>query len=189
MDTAKNKIGQFCDWDTLICKFTNPMEPKSKHLVLLKLSLAEGENETGPRIGWRTHSHTVQKPTEQIPADARSKLLEVKDLMSIIGSGTMHLGQNTLTWVMGKMQLQLRVGDVAGKGPNLSLEHFGATVEFREYQAQVKQHMEEEFSPSSTGSGVCPVLPQTFANGKYRKRHLKMPSAYFSNAAREILLK
>ncbi|CAL8288391.1 unnamed protein product [Arctogadus glacialis] len=84
----------------------------------------------------------VQKPTEQIPADARSKLLEVKDLMSIIGSGTMHLGQNTLTWVMGKMQLQLR-------------EHFGVTVEFREYQAQVKQHMEEEFSPSSTGSGVC----------------------------------
>ena len=33
-------------------------------------------------------------------------------------------------------------------------EHFGVTVEFREYQAQVKQHMEEEFSPSSTGSGV-----------------------------------
>ncbi|CAL8273988.1 unnamed protein product [Gadus morhua 'NCC'] len=46
-----------------------------------------------------------------IPADARSKLLEVKDLMSIIGSGTMHLGQNTLTWVVGKMQLQLRVDE------------------------------------------------------------------------------
>ena len=41
--------------------------------------------------------------------------------MSIIGSGTMHLGQNTLTWVVGKMQLQLRVGDVGGEGPNLSL--------------------------------------------------------------------
>ncbi|CAL8332728.1 unnamed protein product [Lota lota] len=159
-----------------------------------------------------------QKPTEQLTADARSKILEVKDLMSIIGSGTMHLVQNSITWAVGKMQVQLTVGDVAvgGDRANLSLvtrmdvasrgsdsalrmsvalmeqmappadekaggveglevglvstsraelvasltghmlrstfqsiqitlhhEHFGVTLEFSGYQAQVKQHMEE----------------------------------------------
>ncbi|KAG7274524.1 hypothetical protein CRUP_025717 [Coryphaenoides rupestris] len=52
----------------------------------------------------------LQKPTEQITAEARTKILEVKELVSIVGSGTVHLVQHTVTWAVGRLHLGLAGG-------------------------------------------------------------------------------
>ncbi|XP_071753124.2 perilipin-2-like [Centroberyx gerrardi] len=46
----------------------------------------------------------LQKPTEKIAASAKNKMLEVKDLASIAGNGTVDCVQHAVTWVTGRMQ-------------------------------------------------------------------------------------
>ncbi|XP_056136461.1 perilipin-2-like [Lampris incognitus] len=49
----------------------------------------------------------LQKPTHQIVASAKNKMHEVKDMASIVSNGTMDCVQHTITWVTGKMQVDL----------------------------------------------------------------------------------
>ncbi|XP_071382350.1 perilipin-2-like [Centroberyx affinis] len=45
----------------------------------------------------------LQQPTEKIAASAKNKMLEVKDLASIAGTGTVDCVQHAITWVTGRM--------------------------------------------------------------------------------------
>ncbi|KAM4603575.1 perilipin-2-like [Polymixia lowei] len=44
----------------------------------------------------------LQRPTEEIAASAKNKMLEVKDVVSIVGNGIMDCVQHTITIVIGK---------------------------------------------------------------------------------------
>ncbi|XP_029914365.1 perilipin-2-like isoform X2 [Myripristis murdjan] len=46
----------------------------------------------------------LQKPTEQIAASAKNKMLEVKDMASIAGNGTVDCVQHTISWMTGRKQ-------------------------------------------------------------------------------------